>query len=389
MLKRSLLLVLALIMIISLLAGVCFAENLEKSLEIDTTKLKSSDRRQLVMPGGPGPLSLPDRPENPEDLLKINPLHWWDMEHAGWGVEKINIPESPVDGAINKKVILLKAGDHPYWTAYVNGFKKIAEAYNINIKIYNSNWNMDLQAQQVQQAINERPDAIVVAPVDAKASTILFRRINQAGIPVFGSNTLPTSEGMKYVVAWTGPDDFGQSRLLARHFADTMNKEGGYVILRHMPGASPYFARTWGPITELKDYAPNMELLGMDTANLEAEPSMQLVSDWLTKYGDKLKGIIAADDGPYMIGIIEALKNAGKEPGDVVVVAAGNCKTGHDAVRDEWCQGLTYQSAEGDGAIAIQTVADWFNGKDIDPVVYLPRKIITPDNVEDFSPAQW
>lgn len=387
--KRISILVLALVTIFFLSTGIVFADNLEESLEIDTTNLESSDGRQLVIPGGPGPWSLPDRPEDPEALPETDPLHWWDMEHAGWGVEKENIPESPADGAIGKEVILLKAGDHPYWTSYVNGFKKIAEAYDMEIKIFNSNWNMDLQAQQVEQAINERPDAIIVAPVDAKASTILFRRINRAGIPVFGSNTLPTNEGMKYMVAWTGPDDFGQFRLLARHFADLMDKEGGYVILRHMPGASPYFARTWGPITELEDYAPNMELLDMDTADLKAEPTMQLLSDWLTKYGDDLKGVISAGDGPSMIGIIEALENEGKEPGDIKVIAAGNSKTGHDAVRQEWCQGLTYQTAEGDGALALQTAADWFNGKDVDPVVYLPRKIITPDNVEDFSPAQW
>ena len=42
-------------------------------------------------------------------------------------------------------------------------------------------------------------------------------------------------------------------------------------------GALPFFARTYAPITELKEYAPEMELLDMDTANLEAEATLQLV----------------------------------------------------------------------------------------------------------------
>ena len=284
---------------------------------------------------------------------------------------------------------MLKAVDHPYWISYVRGFKKIADAYDMEIKILNSNWNMDLQAQQVQQAINERPDAIIMAPVDAKASTILFRKINRAGIPVFGSNTLPTNQGMKYIVAWTGPDDWGQFRMLSRKFADEMNKEGGYAIVRHMPGSSPYFARTWAPITELKEYAPEMELLDKDTANLKTEPTMQLVSDWLTKYGDKLDGLILAGDGPSLIGVEEALKNAGKEPGDLTIVAAGNSKTGQDAVKEGWLTAITYQSAEADGAYALQTAADWFNGKEVQPVVYIPKHIITKKDVEDFYPAQW
>ena len=45
-----------------------------------------------------------------------------------------------------------------------------------------------------------------------------------------------------------------------------------------MPGSSCFFSRTYAPITELREYAPGMKLLAMDTANLEADASLQLVS---------------------------------------------------------------------------------------------------------------
>ncbi len=362
-------------------------QNLQESRNVDTTQLKAKDGQPLIR-RGEKPV-IPDRPEHPKQLPGTNPGHWWDMEYAGWRVDKVNLPESPKTGAIGKEVILLKAGDHPYWTAYVRGFKKIARAYEMDVKIFNSNWNMDLQVQQSRQAINERPDAIIVAPVDAKASTILLRRINRAGIPVFASNTLPSNKGMKYIISWTGPDDWGQFRMLSRNFADRMNREGNYAVIRHMPGSSPYFARTWAVISELNDYAPDMNLLDKDTAHLKAEKTMQLVSDWLTKYGEDLEGLVLPGDGPSMTGTVEALKNAGKEPGDIIVVAAGNSETGLDAIKSGWCQALTYQSAESDGAFALQTVADWFNGKKVPPVVYIPKQIITRKNVDQFYPAQW
>ena len=90
------------------------------------------------------------------------------------------------------------------------------------------------------------------------------------------------------------------------------------------PGSSPFFARTFGPITELKEYAPKMKLLDMDTANLETEGTMQLVSAWLTKYGKDLKGLFLSGDGFTVTGTLEALKAAGRD--DVVIVAAGNSK---------------------------------------------------------------
>jgi ABC-type sugar transport system substrate-binding protein len=297
------------------------------------------------------------------------------------------MPASPKNGPRGKRIVLLKAGDHPYWTAYVKGFKVMAQAYGMKVKIYNSNWNVDLQAQQTDQSINERPDMVIFAPVDATACTPLLRRINKAGIPCITSNTIPCDEAMKYCLAWTGPDDWGQFRMLARRFADALGKKGGYAIVRHMPGSSPFFARTYAPITELAEYAPDMKLLAMDTGNMEAETTMQLVSAWLTKYGDELNGLVLAGDGFVLTGALEAVKKAGRK--DIVIVAAGNSKTGMDSVKAGDALAITYQSAEGDGAIAVHAAAEWFEGKELEPVRYLPKHIITQADVDDFMPAQW
>jgi ABC-type sugar transport system substrate-binding protein len=297
------------------------------------------------------------------------------------------MPLSPGDGPRGKRVVLLKAGDHPYWTAYVKGFTVIANAYEMNLKIFNGNWNMDLQAQQTDQAINEKPDMIIFAPVDATACTPLLRRIHTAGIPCITSNTIPCDAAMKYCIAWTGPDDWGQFRMLARHFADALDKKGGYAIVRHMPGSSCFFSRTYAPITELLEYAPEMEMLAMDTANLEAEATMQLVSAWITRFGSRLNGLVLAGDGFSMTGALEAVRDAGR--GDIVIVAAGNSKTGMDSIKAGDALAISYQSAEGDGALAVYSAARWFNGEILEPVTYLPKHIITREDVDEFMPAQW
>ena len=352
----------------------------------DVYSLKATDGQPLIARDRPVKV-VPERPADPAALPKTDKGHWWDIEYAGWKVDKVAMPKSPKNGPAGKSIILLKAGDHPYWTAYVKGFKLMAETYGMKVKIFNGNWNVDLQAQQTDQAINERPDMIIFAPVDATACTPLLRRINKAGIPCIASNTIPCNEAMKYCLAWSGPDDWGQMRLLSRSFADAMGKKGGYVIVRHMPGSSPFFSRTYAPVTELKEYAPEMKMLAMDTANLEAEGTMQLVSAWLTRFGDELKGVILAGDGFSMTGALEAINNAGRN--DVIVVAAGNSKTGMDSILAGKALAVSYQPAEGDGAIAVHTAARWFNGETLDPVNYLPVHIITKEDVQEFMPAQW
>jgi ABC-type sugar transport system substrate-binding protein len=358
---------------------------LRASLAVDVYSLHGTDGQPLILPGESN--DIPKRPDEPSSLPESDRGHWWDIEYAGWTTEKVSMPESPGDGAIGKRIVLVRAGDHPYWTAYVRGFMTIADAYDMDVKVFNSNWNMDLQAQQTDQAVNDRPDMIIFSPVDATACTPLLRKINRAGIPCITSNTIPSDDAMKYCLAWTGPDDWGQFRLLARRFADDLGRTGGYAIVRHMPGSSCYFARTFAPITELMEYAPDMRLLVMDTANLEAEGTMQLVSAWITKFGDELRGLMLPGDGFSMTGALEAAKNAGRD--DIVIVAAGNSKTGMDSIKIGDALAVTYQSAEGDGALALQTAARWFNGEDIEPVNYLPKHIITKEDVDDFMPAQW
>lgn len=352
----------------------------------DVFALRGTDGQPYLYPKAEPPV-IPERPDEPSALPDTAKGHWWDIEYAGWKVAKESMPLSPGDGPRGKRVVLLKAGDHPYWTAYVKGFTVIANAYGMNIKIFNGNWNMDLQAQQTDQAINEKPDMIIFAPVDATACTPLLRRIHTAGIPCITSNTIPCDAAMKYCIAWTGPDDWGQFRMLARHFADALDRKGGYAIVRHMPGSSCFFSRTYAPITELLEYAPEMEMLAMDTANLEAEATLQLVSAWITRFGSRLNGLVLAGDGFSMTGALEAVRDAGR--GDIVIVAAGNSKTGMDSVKAGDALAISYQSAEGDGALAVHSAAGWFNGEILEPVTYLPKHIITREDVDEFMPAQW
>jgi ABC-type sugar transport system substrate-binding protein len=360
--------------------------NLEESLKIDISGLKSADNQPLIVLSTEKK-TIPTRPANPDALPEEDPLHWYDIEYAGWNTTKTNIPKSPADGAIGKKVVFIVHGDHPWTTACTLGAKKVAEAYKMEIKALSPNWDLAVQNQMIDQAINERPDMILLIPLDAKTAPQQARKINQAGIPLILFNTLPSAEAMNYCIAWTGPDDFGQFRMLARHWADKLGKKGGVAYVQHAPGGSPYFARCWGPISELSGYAPGMKTLDKQAPGFEADKTMQLVSDWITRFGKDLTGICAADDSAQALGIFEALKKADRT--DIQVIAAGNSKVGMDLVKEGKLYAITYQTAEGDGALAVKTAADWFNGKTIEPVRYLPKKLITKENVDSFYPPQW
>lgn len=373
-------------------AGASKSSNLEESLKIDVSGLKAADGQPLLILTQEKRV-IPPRPANPDALPETDPLHWYDLEFSGYDSKKENLPKSPADGAIGKRVILIVHGDHPWTTACSLGAKKVADAYKMDLKVLSPNWDLAVQNQMIDQAINEKPDMIIVFALDAKTSTQQARKINQAGIPLILANMTVAREAHNYIISWTGPDDFGQFRMMSRAWADALTaKYGktekiGVAYIQHAPGGSPYFARYWGPRTELAGYAPNIVTLDAQAPGFEADKTMQLVSDWLTRFGKDLKGICAADDSSQALGIAEALKKAGRQ--DVMVIAAGNSKVGMDAVNAGDIMYITYQTSEGDGALAVKTAADWFNGLQVDPVRNIPKKLIDKNNVDQFYPAQW
>ncbi|MDR1929913.1 MAG: sugar ABC transporter substrate-binding protein [Treponema sp.] len=361
-------------------------DNLKKSLALNVSGVKSTDGQVLMPPLSPK--RVPKRPANPAALGEEDALRYYDMEYAGWNAgAKINPAKSPGDGSIGKYVILIVHGDHPWTTAYSNGAKKAAAALGMKIDIWSPNWDVNVQNQMIDQAINARPNAIGVIPINAESAIQQFRKINQSGIAAFGNNTLATAEAMRYMVTWTGPDDWGQMRKLARYLADAMKKEGGIAYITHNPGGSPYFARMYGPRTELKTYAPKITTLDVQSPGFEAPATKQVVADWITRFGPRLKAIFLADDSAQAIGTVDAIKEAGRK--DILVVAAGNSKAGMDLVASGDLLAITYQTAEGDGAAVVKAMADFFNGKKMPELGYLAQDIITKANVARFQPPQW
>jgi ABC-type sugar transport system substrate-binding protein len=381
LIKRLLLVSLA-----TVFSGSILADKLSESKSVDVSKLTGSDN-QLLIQIAPEKVA-PARPNDPKKYPESDTRHWYDIEYAPQLYKELGkLPSPPKDGAMNKNVVVMVMGPHPYFEALMDGFNKIAEKYKWNVKTLDGNWSIATQKQQAEIVVNERPDMVFIIPTDTKAIAPILRRINKAGIPVFPFNGLPTESSQKYAIGWTGPDDWGQMRLLSQVFADKLNKKGGYAIVRHNPGSSPFFARTFAPISELTSYAPDMKLLDMAPGGFDAAKIQGLVGAWITKYGKDLNGLILAGDGVTMVGALEALKNAGRE--DIVVVAAGHSKVGLDAVRDGNAYAITMQSANSDGAVVAAMGARWLNGEKIPRFTYLKQHIITTDDVETFYPPQW
>jgi len=324
----------------------------------------------------------PERPADPSSFPETDARRWYDLEYVGWHADKKDIPASPGQGPKGKRIVVLCPFSHPYWAEYERGVRKEASRFGIHVDLSYADWDSELQSRFVDDIIASPPDLVIFVPVEAMTGTECLRRLAEAHIPVIASNQSLEEEAYSSVISWTGPDDWGQHRLLARRFACLMGGEGGYCIVSHKPGTSAYFARVWGVRTELSTVAPGMRCLDVRYTEFDRERTRLAALTWLDRYGSDLRGIVSADDSFPMEGIVQALRERGRE--DIILVANGATRRGFGLVKEGSLKALTWQSPGMDGSLAVRTAADWFSGFVVEPIRYLPDYIVGPENVDSF-----
>ena len=373
-------------------AAAAGGSNLDESktlLQKAEDSVMTTDNHQMMAEGLT--FDVPKATGTADELAKLDDTNadkWHYYEYLDWDTSKdATFPTSPADGQKGKHVILIVHGAHAWTTCYEDAFKQCCDAVGMTCDVYDPNWDQSTQDGYVDQAINEKPDAIVVIPISADHAAQQFKKITDAGIPAFCSNTLPGADAMNYILAYTGPNDWNQMRKVADKLGEALGCQGGVCYITHNVGGSPYYARCFGPMTELAAKYPNIKSLDVQSPGFEASAVKQVVSDWITKYGSDLKGIVLADDSDQAIGATEACKEAGRE--DIVIVAAGISKQGLELIKSGQLKYASYQSCQGDAGLAVRTVSEYFCGDQIKRVSYIPNDIIDADNASQFEPCQW
>ncbi len=139
----------------------------------------------------------------------------------------------------------------------------------------------------------------------------------------------PWDFGDNYVshMSWS---DEGPAEQTARILLEAMGGKGGVVHLGGIASNNPAIERLNGLKNALKDY-PDVELLDAQPADWDTQKANQVMSSFLTRYGDEITGVHCAND-TIGYGVLEALRAEGMSipivtydgnPQAVELVAAG------------------------------------------------------------------
>jgi ABC-type sugar transport system substrate-binding protein len=308
------------------------------------------------------------------------------------------VPTTKVKG--NKKVILVTCEPNVFCHAYNINLTQKLKASGVKVTQLSDNFDPAVQNQHMNQAIAQKPDAIVLFASNADAIVPALRRAKAAGVPVVNVDARLKPNGDKLVTFNAVANNAALGRSAAQNLVEGMKKAG------HTSGKIISITGTMGTLIVqdrldafqkyMKQY-PQYKVVATQDGNWDQVKSSQIALQLLTKYRSQggIQGAYGMADY-QAAGIIQAAQQLGIPTGvngaQSLVVTGSNCTpTGYPLLASGKLYGDATQSPIHESNTAYTHVAAFLNGQK-QPHMVVDKEIrFTTANYKDFEQlcSQW
>jgi len=295
---------------------------------------------------------------------------------------------APTEG--EKTVALLNVGmQSPYPPVYESTLEARLSEAGIKMISFDGKFDAQLQANQMDEAVAMKPNAIVLFAADSKAMVTGIKKAYDAGIPVITSNTLPADEAVPYTVCYFGPNNLLEGNLAGVETDKLLGGKGNVVIIEGSTGHEGAISRTEGFEEKL---SPGIKVLAKQPADWVKDKAARVMSDFLTRFGDSIDAVWAHSDD-MAAGATIAMEEAGYKPGDIPIVSLGGAKDGMKVMSEGWIVKNIIQCPDDESnqlaPFVIKVVnEEWKAGKQWDPYWnYMETPVATLDDYEKYMPG--
>jgi ABC-type sugar transport system substrate-binding protein len=235
--------------------------------------------------------------------------------------------------------------------------------------------------EAIDNAITAQYDAITLFGVSEALQPAVDRAVNE-GLLVYTFNTEPGDNSKRQ--AYWGQDGYAGGQKIGQALVDQLNGEGEYAIITGSFAVLGHELRRQGA-RSIFDQNPNMKLVGEFENQDKGEEAYNIVQNLLTS-NPNLKGIYVTAGGPF--GAAKALKDAGKAPGEIKLVAHDWLDETIAYVREGYITAVLDQDPFNQGYAPVVAA---FNklAAGIDPeqeINWIEGDIATPENVNEKVP---
>jgi ribose transport system substrate-binding protein len=253
--------------------------------------------------------------------------------------------------------VTLLTKQHIFYQDLEKGLLSEAKKNGYTVTVLAAEFDPAKQANQVEDFIAKKVDAIVISPCDSSGIGSAIAEANKANIPVFTADIANLSkEGQ--VVAHIASDNVEGGRQAGQLLAKALDGAGSIAIINH-PNVTSVLDRVKGLKEALEKY-PNIKIVADVPAYGRRADAMKVAEDILQTHPD-LKGIFGINDDSAL-GALAAVTAAGKK-GKIAIVGYDATPEAKKEIADGGIYGDAIQYPDKIGMLTVQAIAAHFAGK--------------------------
>jgi len=267
--------------------------------------------------------------------------------------------------------------DSPWRTTETNSVQQEAERLGIDLKL--AVGVQDEQIAAIRDFIAQGVDGILLAPQTRSGWDEVLQEAKNAGIPVVLLDRGVDAPESLWVTQISSDFVF-EGREAGKWVAEKLGGKGKVAELFGDPAADPAILRNEG-FMEVIDTYPDIEVVASQTGEWSRDKGKQVVEAWLA--ADMEFDVIYAHNDGMALGAVDALKAAGMNPGDdVMIIGIDAIKAAFEAI-GRGDMNATVECSPLLGPLGFEALTKAINGEPVDKYIINPDKLYDQDNYKD------
>ena len=282
--------------------------------------------------------------------------------------------------AKKKVAVIISTLNNPWFVVLAQTAAAKAQSLGYETKIFDSQNNTSLEADNFENALASGYNAILFNPTDADGSVVNVLKAKAAGVPVFCMDREVNSvEGATSQIL---SDNYSGCVAIGKYFVEQMNKNGKYVEILGLVGDNNTWNRSKG-FHSVVDFYPGLKMVAQQSADFDRNKAMEVMESLLQAHPD-LNAVFCGNDA-MASGAYQALVAAGKER-DVKVFGFDGAEDVVKSIKDKRIVATGMQFPKVMAATAANYADEYFKGKrDFPQKMPVAVELVTQQNVNDYA----
>lgn len=293
--------------------------------------------------------------------------------------DKTNSGNSNVKSDSKKFVLITMDSIDEHWLSVKNGAEdKVKELGNIELifRAPAGKTDPNEQTRMAEDAINQKADAILLAPSDPAALAPVAAKIKEANIPLILIDSALSTEDYD---AFFSTDNEAAGELAGETFAKLVNGRGKIGIVHAQPSSTTAIARGKGFERKIKEIAPDIKVVSVQYSDGDKARALNIATDIMTANPD-LVGFFTSNEGST-IGVARAIEELGKKD-SVMLVGFDKSQDTIRALENGTLKATIVQNPYKMGFDGIQAAVDILDGKEISRLTDTGVNVATLENID-------